>query len=204
MQLRRAGAYVCGEITVGPATASASQVGWALPTRHRWRSKWPVGDGHATSFAMAVAKGEWGVRRRKRFRRRGLRTRKGAMVLRAIGAGKRQNLGGFATRGRAADGKTAGCGGGVLQNREGFATKVRENTCFRCKTPGLQNGKPCGRRELSTTRGTSFGNPPPACCKTRSSGDRHVRIRSEMIVVVRIGQAMGTTACDDVAETITF
>ena len=128
MQLRRAGAYVCGEITVGPATASASQVGWASPTRHRWRSKWPVGDGHATSFAMAVAKGEWSVRRRKRFRRRGLRTRKGAMVLRAIGGGKRQNRGGFATRGRAADGKTAGCGGGVLQKQGGFATKVRENT----------------------------------------------------------------------------
>ena len=57
----------------------------------------PRGDG-MSGFAMAVAKGWRGGDRRKGCWKRELWPKNGLMVLRAIGAGKRQNLGSFATR----------------------------------------------------------------------------------------------------------
>ena len=117
-------------------------------------------------FAMAVAKGGRGAVGWKVMMRQGLRTDRGPRVLRAVGAGKRQNPGGFATGWVYVDGKNRGLRGRGVAKQGGFATKTRETPGVCRKTSRVRNAKPCGGRELATAAGLSFGNREPACCET--------------------------------------
>ena len=92
----------------------------------------PRGDG-MSGFAMAVAKGWQRGDRRKVCCKRGLWSKNGPMVLRAVRAGKRQNLGSFATRWFGGAGKYRGLprrgvakGGGFCNEnagKHGFASQ---------------------------------------------------------------------------------
>ena len=105
-----------------------------------------------SGFAMAVAKGWQRGDRRKVCCKRGLWSKNGPMVLRAVRAGKRQNLGGFATRWFGGAGKNGGLprwgvakpGGFCNENagKHGFSLQNSAARKWQTVAPAEVSGRP--------------------------------------------------------------
>ena len=111
----------------------------------------PRGDG-MSGFAMAVAKGWQRGDRRKGCWKRGLWSKNGPRVLRAVRAGKRQNLGSFATRWFGGAGKYRGLprrgvakpGGFCNENagKHGFSLQNSAARKWQTVAPAEVSGRP--------------------------------------------------------------